>query len=92
MGLAAHCGKVLVIGDYGAARADFRWNRVLHAELEIIGSNASAGAWDEAVAIAAAGELALEKLVTARLPVREFAQAIALARDSRTQVKVVLVW
>ncbi|MFB3893923.1 MAG: zinc-binding dehydrogenase [Phycisphaerae bacterium] len=50
--LAAVGARVLVIGDYGAARAGFPWNRILHRELELIGSNASAGAWGEAVALA----------------------------------------
>ena len=37
---------------YGRGRAAFLWNRILHKELEIIGSNASAGAWPEAVHLA----------------------------------------
>lgn len=47
--LASRGGKILIVGDYGDARAGFKWNRILHQELEIIGSNASADAWPEAV-------------------------------------------
>ena len=64
--VAAKEGKVLVIGDYGSARAGFPWNHLLHRELELIGSNASAGAWDEAVALAVSGEVPLGRLDVAR--------------------------
>jgi L-iditol 2-dehydrogenase len=53
--VAARGGHVLVLGDYSAARADFAWNHLLHRELELIGSNASAGAWPEAVRLATEG-------------------------------------
>ena len=103
--LATPGGKVLVLGDYGDARAAFAWNRLLHRELELIGSNASAGAWPEAVRLAtdppsrrspAAGEgpgLPLARLVSARYPAARFEEAVARVRDRRRDaVKVVLEW
>jgi threonine dehydrogenase-like Zn-dependent dehydrogenase len=91
--LAGHGGKVLVIGDYGEARADFPWNLLLHRELQLIGSNASAGAWPEAVRLATDQGFPLSRLVSARLPAERFAEGIDLVR-SRTSdvVKVVLEW
>jgi len=91
--LAAPGGKVLVIGDYGDARADFPWTLLLHRELELIGSNASAGAWPEAVRLAADPSFPLARLVSARLPAARFAEAIGLVR-SRTGdvVKVIMEW
>jgi threonine dehydrogenase-like Zn-dependent dehydrogenase len=90
--LAAHGGRILVIGDYAQARADFPWNRLLHRELELIGSNASAEAWDEAVCLATDAPLPLRRLVTRVLPAERFADGLALVRTDREAIKVVLVW
>jgi L-iditol 2-dehydrogenase len=85
--------KILLMGDYGEARADFPWNLLLHHELQIIGSNASAGAWPEAVRLATDQGFPLARLVSARLPAERFAEGVELVR-SRTSdvVKVVLEW
>jgi threonine dehydrogenase-like Zn-dependent dehydrogenase len=91
--LAAAAGKVLVVGDYGEGRAGFRWNRVLHREIELIGSNASAGAWPEAVRLALDAAFPLGRLVTHRLPASRFAEGIELVRSRAAGVvKVVLEW
>jgi len=90
---AANRGRVLIVGDYEHARADFPWMWVLIGELEIIGSNASAGAWPEAVRLATEGTLPLERLVTQRLPAARFAEGVELVRSRRADViKVVLEW
>ncbi|NQU75572.1 MAG: zinc-binding dehydrogenase [Planctomycetes bacterium] len=85
-------GKVLIVGDYGTARADFPWNRLLLRELELIGSNASAGAWDRAVGLATDGTIPLEKLISLRVPAAQFAVAFDRARNARDTVKIVLDW
>ena len=91
--LAGPLGRVLVIGDYGPARANFAWNTVLHKELEILGSNASAGAWDETVALAVSGRMPLARMVTHPLPAERFAEGIDLMRNRRGDViKAVLKW
>lgn len=91
--VAAREGKVLLLGDYGASRAAFAWSDVLHQELVLIGSNASAGAWPEAVNMAVQGGLPLDRLVTHRLPAEQFLQGYELTRDGRDGVvKVVLEW
>jgi 2-desacetyl-2-hydroxyethyl bacteriochlorophyllide A dehydrogenase len=86
-------GRILVLGDYGQARASFTWNLLLHGEIQLTGSNASAGAWPEAVALLAGGGLPLEELITHRLPAERFAEAFALVRfrDSGA-IKVLLQW
>ena len=89
------CGDdatLLVVGDYGSQCASFAWNTILHRELRIVGSNASAGGWGEAVRIAAAGELPLAEMVSRVLPAAEYADALAAVRTDRTVVKVVLDW
>jgi len=91
--LVAHEGKILILGDYGSLTADFPWNDLLHREIELIGSNASAGAWDEAVRLAVEEKLPLHRLVTHRLPAERFAEGMELVRSKRSDVvKVVLEW
>jgi threonine dehydrogenase-like Zn-dependent dehydrogenase len=90
--IAPREGKILVIGDYGDGRADFPWNRVLHKELELIGSNASAGAWTRAVQLAVDGIVPLEHLISRRMPASAGVEGMQLVRESRNLVKVVLEW
>ncbi len=91
--LAAPGGKVLVMGDYRDARAAFPWNRILHGELTLLGSNASAGAWPEAVRLATDPAFPLGRFVSARFQAARFAEAVALVRSRRDDVvKVVLEW
>lgn len=85
-------GKLLVIGDYGPACAGFRWNHLLHRELELIGSNASAGAWPEAAQLAASRALPLGRLISHHLPAAQFAEGLQIARYNRDAMKVVMVW
>jgi L-iditol 2-dehydrogenase len=91
--LAERGGKLLLLGDYRESRADFRWNQIIHQELTLLGSNASAGAWPEAVGLAVSGGLPLGTLVTHRFPASAFADAFALVRGQQHDVvKVVLEW
>ncbi len=91
--LAGPGGHVLVVGEYADACASFRWNHLLLREIELIGSNASAGAWPEAVRLAVEGGLPLSRLVSHRLPVERFAEGIELVRSRGNGViKVVLQW
>lgn len=86
-------GRVLVFGDYEDARLDFPWNFILHQELEILGSNASAAAWPEALQLAVDGVLPLKRLISHRIPIRDFARGLELTRTHREgAVKVVLEW
>ena len=91
--LTAREGRLLIVGDYAQARADFPWNFMLHNELTVLSSNASAGAWPEAVQLAVSKQVPLERLVTHRYPAAQFNEALALTRDRRGDVmKVVLEW
>ncbi len=92
MDLAPRGGKIVVLGDYGQCRADFSWNQLLHREVELIGSNASAGAWPRAVELAVSGALPLQRLVACRLPAEAVAEALEMARTARDVVKVVMEW
>jgi threonine dehydrogenase-like Zn-dependent dehydrogenase len=93
LSMVAPSGRVLIVGDYGSARADFGWNQMLHQEISLIGSCASAGAWQEAVRLASSRELPLGALVTHRVPVGQFKEGLKLARGHLEGViKVVLEW
>jgi 2-desacetyl-2-hydroxyethyl bacteriochlorophyllide A dehydrogenase len=91
--LAPHGGHVLVMGDYGSTAAHFTWNDLLHREIELIGSNASAGAWEQAVRLAVSGELPLERIATHRFPIRSYADAFDLARNANAPaIRILLDW
>jgi len=92
MDAAAHGGKVLVVGDYDTGRADFAWNDLMHRELALIGSCASAGAWDEAVSLATSGAMPLDRLISCRVRASDYAHAVDVARHDRDALKVVLDW
>lgn len=86
-------GHIVIIGDHGDARANFAWNSLLHREMELIGSNASAGAWAETLKLTTTGKLPLAKLVSHRFAIADYEQAIELTRARRGDVvKVVLEW
>jgi 2-desacetyl-2-hydroxyethyl bacteriochlorophyllide A dehydrogenase len=85
-------GRILVVGEYGEARASFLWNQVLLRELELIGSCASMGVWPEAIRLAALETHRLQQVITHRLPAERFNDAIDIARHERCMTKVVLEW
>lgn len=91
--VVAREGKVLVLGDYRNLRADFPWNDLLHREIMIIGSNASAGAWPEALRLAVDGGVALDRLISNRFPAERFEEGVTLVRGRRDDVvKVIIEW
>jgi len=92
LGLAAAGGRVIVVGDYGDACVDARWNMILHRELTIVGSNASAGAWAEAVRLVSDRVLPLERLVSHVYPVERYQDALTAMDKDPTAIKVVLSW
>jgi threonine dehydrogenase-like Zn-dependent dehydrogenase len=86
-------GQLLLIGDYRSARASFPWNLLIHREIEMMGSNASAGTWQEAVQLAVEERLPLERLISHTFSATRFEEAFALVRSQREDVvKVVLEW
>jgi L-iditol 2-dehydrogenase len=85
-------GAVLLMGDYGKATAAFPWVSIIHREWSFIGTNASAGAWAEAVQLATSREIQLADFVSHRLPAENFEDAIRLARSARDVIKVVMEW
>ena len=86
-------GQMLLIGDYGQSNARFPWNTLIHREIELIGSNASAGAWAEAVQLAIKNKQSLSRLITHIFPVAKFEEAFELVRRQQSDViKTILEW
>ena len=93
MNLIRQEGKLIIIGDYAQQHADFQWNTMLIREITLLGSNASAGAWPEAVRLAVQSEVDLSRLITHRLPAEQFAAGMAITRGRAGDViKVILDW
>jgi threonine dehydrogenase-like Zn-dependent dehydrogenase len=91
--LAGHDARVLIMGDYAEARHALRWNDILHREITLIGSNASAGAWPDAVRLATSGAVDLSRLVSHTFKAEDFATAMTLVHaEGEDTTKVVLTW
>ena len=92
--IAGPCGNILVMGSYDrGARANFIWHHLLIREISIICSNASAGAWPEALRLMVNGLVELDSLITHRLPAAECHRALEIAKDRRAEaIKVILEW
>ncbi len=92
--VARHDARIVLIGgNYANIKEDSIWHQIMVNELSVIGSNASAGAWPEAVRLAISGEIELEKIISHRLDAQDFEEAIELMRSHRGDVtKVVLEW
>jgi threonine dehydrogenase-like Zn-dependent dehydrogenase len=91
--LAERGSRILVLGDYGAGKANFAWNDLLHKELVLTGSNTGAGYWQAAVDFLQAHHNALETLLTHTVPAVRFQEGLDIARHQTDQaIKVVLAW
>ena len=91
--LAGRGAHVAILGSYGQQRADFQWNSILHKEIELVGSNASAGGWEEAVRFTLEDGLELERVVSHVFPIRDYQAAFDLVRgEGEDVVKVMLDW
>lgn len=84
--------KILLIGNYVDKHTEIDLLEFLHKEFQLIGSNASAGAWEEAVEIAATGKLPLEKIISEVFQAEDYENAMAAARNSRNSVKTLIKW
>ncbi len=94
--LAARGAHIAILGDYAQQQADFRWNQVLLNEIELIGSNASAGGWDDAVraalGIGPVGQ-GMGRLVSHTFSARDYQAAFDFVHaEGEDVVKVMLAW
>ena len=75
-----------------AAEMSAREDRTSPARAKQCRTPASAGAWPEAVRIAAEGAIPLRKLISETFKAEDFGAAVKSARHSRTSVKTLLKW
>jgi hypothetical protein len=91
---AAAPGAVIILqglcGAHAGAPRSLDVDRVVVEDMTLRGALGSPHRWPEAIALAEAGRLNLEALVSHELPLREFEAAFALVRE-RKAVKVLLV-
>lgn len=91
--LGALEGHILLIGDYPETRVVVPWQTWLHHELEVTASNASAGAWPDAVRLGGLLGAELDPLVTHTVPLEKVHQGMDLmrGRDSGA-IRVLVDW
>jgi 2-desacetyl-2-hydroxyethyl bacteriochlorophyllide A dehydrogenase len=87
-GAAPHA-RVVLLGDYGSAPVDADVTTIVRKELRVLGSNASSGAWPEAVRLAVTSSVDLERISPIVLPIDDWASAIQAARERRA-LRVIL--
>jgi threonine dehydrogenase-like Zn-dependent dehydrogenase len=84
-------GRLGVVGDYAGQTVTLDPLTVVHRNLTIVGSNASPGTWDSALALVAAGRVHLSSLISESYGIEQWETALDVARSHRDNViKVVL--
>ena len=89
LSVASPGAQVVLVGDYGSALIPVDVTAVLRKELRWLGSNASHGAWDEAVRLASTRAVDLNLVTLLVLPFARWPEAFEAARK-RTAPRVVL--
>lgn len=92
LNIADSKGKILLIGEYDRGSISCLLNHLLLNELEIIGSNASKGAWDDAVDMAVHSDFLFSKLISSIVPAHDYLQGMEMVHNHREMIKVVLNW
>ena len=80
-------GQLSLIGDYRSARGELRLESDDSWEMAMMGSNASTGAWGEAVRLAVAEHLPLERLISHAFPAASLRK-----RRACSQAQGVMMW
>lgn len=89
LSVAAPLAQVVLVGDYGSALIPVDVTVVVRKELRWLGSNASQGAWNEAVRLASTRAVDLNLVPLLVLPFERWPEALEAARK-RTAPRVVL--
>ena len=81
-------GTIVQIGTLGTADIPLPANQLMVREINFIGSMRYGNVFDEAIRLVAAGRIDLRPLVSGVLPLAEAAEAMRLAADKNTTLKV----
>ena len=80
---AAPRARVILAGDYGSASVPMHPTSLVRKELHVTGTNASKGAWDEAVRLASTGVVDLCAMSPLVLAFDQWPEALQAARERR---------
>lgn len=81
-------GTIVQIGTLGTADIPLPANQLMVREINFIGSMRYGNVFDEAIRLVAAGRIDLRPLVSGVLPLAQAAEAMRLAADKNTALKV----
>lgn len=81
--------RVVLIGDYGSEPVPTAATKIVRKQLQVIGANASAGAWEDAVRLASTRAVDLTAVSTLVLPFDQWREGLEAARE-RKALRVVL--
>lgn len=90
IGAAKRAGIVVQIGNQPAGDIPFPANQVMSKEIDLRGTFRFGREFHEAVRLISEGQVPVEDLITAELPLSEAPQGLRLALDRSRQVKVIL--
>ena len=85
----APAGRAVLVG-MGGDEISLPLSTIQERELVVTGTFRYAGTWPTAIALAASGQVDLERLVTGRFPLEETASALTAARDTAGAIKSVI--
>lgn len=86
---AEHDARVVLVSDYGSAPVATHAVKLVRKELRLVGSNASQGAWDEAVRLASTRTVDLDVISKVVVPIDRWTEALEAARE-HSAIRVVL--
>ena len=81
-------GTIVQIGVYSAPEISLPVNQLLVRELQFVGSFRYGNVWEEAIRLVASGRVNLQPLISRVLPLKQAAEALALACAKTGIVKV----
>jgi 2-desacetyl-2-hydroxyethyl bacteriochlorophyllide A dehydrogenase len=84
-------GRLSVVGDYAGRTVTLDATSIVHRNLTIVGSNASPGSWDTALALVAAARVRLLPLITHAYPLERWETALDTARSHGDDVIKVVI-
>ena len=90
LAVASPRGRVALTGYYEMRKTPTRPDDIHMKELQVVGTDGSAGAWPRAVELLARGLVKPSKLITHRFALTDYQRALRMAsRDNRPYVKAV---
>lgn len=84
-------GRLSVVSDYAGRTVTLDATSIVHRNLTVMGSNASPGSWDTALALVTAARVHLSPLISHVYPLEGWQTALNVARSHRDDVVKVVI-